>query len=233
MRVAKARRSTPEWWRDQFRTIKGANDSTKLLVQFACWTWASVETILAIYDDVAESLETLTPLNWSSLLTFFVHSFSRVYFPPGPASERNQELPDYIASTRLALLIGLKDESRYGRSAFLKFFLESKDAELAVAEFRQSRAFEAAIGGVYDWQLALAIIRSTYAQGAAYRIARLTDTLPRGKTIPDFVMQHVLQEATQYPMYLCECVEGLASVQARRAVKPVAQVARRDRWFSP
>jgi hypothetical protein len=127
-------------------------------------------------------------------------------------------------------MIGLKDRLNYGRAVFLDNLMASNDRHPVVAEFRQSQAFEAALSGALDWGTALSIIRSTYADSAAYQVSRILGG--RRDTFPEVVVQQILANAKDYPVQLWELAEGAASARVRKAIRPVGTIARKDRWFA-
>jgi hypothetical protein len=129
------------------------------------------------------------------------------------------------------LLLGLKNRVVYGRAAFLDHFVTSGENNAAVAEFRQTEAYLAALAGALDWRTALSIIRSTYARGTAGQMMRIFGARGQTLSLPVMVAQEILANAKEYPVQLWDIAEGVASMDARKAVRPVWTVARKDRWF--
>jgi hypothetical protein len=124
----------------------------------------------------------------------------------------------------------MKETSKYGRAVFLDHFVNASDSEFVLAKFRQYHAIEAALASKLDWSLALAIVRSTYAEGVVYQGARVLDN-ERAK-LPNEVAQQILARPNDYPVSVWQHAEYVATGNARKAVRPVGNVAKMERWFA-
>ena len=49
--------------------------------------------------------------------------------------------------------------------------------------------------------------------------------------IPEVVAYEILSNANYYPLPLWDAAETVASSKARKAVRPVAKIAKLDKWF--
>ncbi len=95
----------------------------------------------------------------------------------------------------------------------------------------QIHAFEAALAGKFEWTCALSIIRSTYLQGVNYALSDITFSRRIRLALPEVVCDQVLSNAADYPLLLWNIAERTANMLARRAIRPVADVAEKERWF--
>jgi hypothetical protein len=53
----------------------------------------------------------------------------------------------------------------------------------------------------------------------------------RSGSLPTEIYSEVLLNPQAYPISFCDAAEGAASRTARKAIKPVAFIAKADRWF--
>ena len=228
LRSAKAQAKKPEWWKSQLLLTKEPRDR---FLFFLCYCiWAPPSVMFEMADEIAVTLDSMPFEEWSALLDAVLPLLDRACYVSTPDKNGAEPLPRGLDSPRLALLIGLRDEIRYGRSVFMDYLVDDAERHLVVSEFRQSHAFEAAGTEVLDWRSALLIIRSTYAEGAAYRLMRMTRRQGTVK-LPETISQQILANARDFPVFLWELAERVASANARKAVRPVAQVAKQERWF--
>jgi hypothetical protein len=226
IRLAKARSRDAVWWRETMRQIKTPTDC--FLYDLLFWTWAPTRMALEMSDDLSAHLDGLGSIEWRRLLHFLDMSHRN-----RPLGVRKKEIvrPEPVSSRRLALMLGLREPSVFGLDTFLQYFADWQDGSRTMAAFRQTHAFEAALTGKFDWTKALSVIRSTYSQGVHYALANITYSQSRRLTLPEEVCEQVLSHATDYPLALWDVAERTASMLARRAVRPVAEVARQERWF--
>ncbi len=232
-RFAKSQTKNLRWWRSQLAETKDDND--KLVYHMSYWNFVSLDIIFGMIDELADSLDSLSPEKWSTFLNFIhliIEPGYHYYYVSGHSrTNANQPLPRQLGSPRLALLVGIKDRATYGRSVFLDYFMHGGPQHSVFSEFRQSQAFEAALAEALDWRVALTIIRSTYSEGAAYHLARVSRSRQQAVILPETVSQQILGNAKDYPVLLWELAENIASANARKAIRPVASVAKKERWF--
>jgi hypothetical protein len=229
IRIAKSQSKSTDWWRAQL--TQAQDPASRFLFHFSYWLWRPLASALEMADDIGTSLDALSFDEWSTLVLFISASIDHGYYLSGNQTKANQPLPRRLNSRRLALIVGMKDQLAYGRAAFLDYLVDATEPHLEVAEFRQLRAFEAAVSGALDWRSALSIIRSTYVlEGAAADIERVL-VGRRSVILPETVSQQVLAKAKDYPVQLWELAENVASANARRAVRAVGIVAQKERWF--
>ena len=228
MRFAKSQARNLDWWKKQLLRSKNVDDM--FLCNMAYWSFTPVNLAFELADVLTESLEEMPRATWEIFLNM-ISSVEGIYFYYHQRSQtHNTPLPTLINSSRLALMIGFKDRLNYGRAVFLDNLMASNDRHPVVAEFRQSQAFEAAVSGALDWGAALSIIRSTYADSAAHQVSRVLGR--RGDIFPEVVLQQILANAKDYPVQLWDLAESAASASARKAIRPVGTIARKDRWFA-
>src|ERR1700730_16700556 len=212
------------------RDARATDGYRRFFFFLALWSWSPVDTVFDLADELCGELDKLSDVEWSTVLDWIPSAAYLSAMRSGRKRKMTRPVPSGI-SRRLASLIALKDQAAYGRQMFLEY-LSSDDADRhsAVVEFRQYAALEAALGKAFDWKSALRIIRKTYTQEAAYHIMALTTTRSKNP-LPDDVAYQILESPNDYPMALWEMAESAASASARKAVRPVAQTARKDRWF--
>jgi hypothetical protein len=229
IRIAKVQSNNTDWWKAHL--ILAQDPASRFLFHLSYWIWRPVEGALEMADHIGASLDALSFSEWSTLLEFISAVIDRGYYLSGNRAKANQPLPRRLNSRRLALIVGMKDQFTYGRAAFLDYLVNATEPYPELAEFRQLRAFEAAVSGALDWRSALSIIRSTYVlEGAAADIERVLVNR-RSAPLPETVSQQVLANAKDYPVQLWELAENVASANARKAVRAVGKVAQKERWF--
>ena len=228
LRFARSRAKDAAWWAGQISAARDSGD--RFMAHLAFWAWAPVSTAFGISETLAEALERLPACEWQTLL-----NFASLFINRGPLAPAREDavsaLPVHLPSNRLALLVGLKDQVTYGRAVFLEHLFNGADGGRNAAEFRQGRAYEAAMAGALDWRAALSVIRSTYSEGASSSIARMSAALLRRTALPDSVVQQVLAAPREYPVHLWDAAEAVASAQLRKRIRPVGTIAKNDRWF--
>src|SRR5262249_7473543 len=90
---------------------------------------------------------------------------------------------------------------------------------------RTGQAFEAALGGALSWEEALEIVRTSYMKHGS--------AIVRGAgQIPAAGAETIVQNPHMYPRALSGRAQVILAQQLGRARKPIAQIARRDRWFA-
>ena len=229
IRTAKSQAKNADWWREQLRQASDAID--RFLFHLTFWTWVPSEIVFEMADDVGVKLEEMSVTEWSTLLSFLPSAFQPFYFDRARDARENQSLPRNLNSQRLVFLLGTKAPTTYGRAIFLDHFRnESVCTHDEMASFRQFWALETALASVLSWQSALSIIRATYKQGASHYMMGFL--FRPHATLPGNVVDTILARAGSYPVAIWELAEGIASARARRAIRPVAKVAREERWFA-
>ena len=87
------------------------------------------------------------------------------------------------------------------------------------------------MAGALEWSAALAVIRSTYREGAAYSLPRVSPTGKQRLILTEAVARQVLDNASDYPVSLWSMAEATASASARKTLRSVSHVAKLDHWF--
>ena len=228
LRSARLRAKDAAWWTEQMRGVQQASD--RFLFHLAYWTWASSAVVSGMADELADALEQMQDAEWHNLLDFVQSSIGRLRLSArgdAPATK-----PTNMSSKRFALLVAFREQAVLGRQIFLEHFVQNGSKHPSIAEFRQAMAFDAALAGELEWRPALAVIRSTYADGAWSQIMRVSAGGPRRATLPEAIAQQVLSAPRDYPVHLWELAETGSAAKARKAVRAVGIVARKERWFS-
>lgn len=226
LKAAKRQEANVEWWREQLAAAETPND--RFLFHMSFWAFAPIEAAFELVDEIGAGLEQIPPEEWLELSKFISDTLDHPYYSPIRKTNTIQALPRRLSSKRLALLIGMKETSKYGRAVFLEYFVS--DSGVGFASFRQYYAVEAALADKLDWSSALAIVRSTYVEGIWRQGARVLDT-ERIK-LPNEVAQQILAQPNDYPVSVWQHAEFVATTNARKAVRPVGKVAKTERWFA-
>ena len=87
------------------------------------------------------------------------------------------------------------------------------------------------MAGAFDWRPALAVIRATYSEGAAYPLYRIISSNKQRPVLPETVAQQILANAGKYPVSLWSIAEATASANARKTVRAVNKIAKEEHWF--
>jgi hypothetical protein len=187
------------------------------------WRWVAVETALAIGDELSANLNSLTLSEWHRVLSAIALT-SDIF----RGESEQVPLPAKIASARMALLLALRDV-RYRQSAFFSFIKEMKATHILISEFKASEALQAAKSGLLDWDPALDVIRGDYSE---LGVVRVHEWYGDHQILPEAVVQRILSEPEAFPVALWDAAVTNATAAARKAVRPVGLVARKDRWFA-
>ena len=228
IRLAKARRNNITWWASQVAEMQ--TSSERFLLFLTLCTWAPTSVFFSLADELSAALDGLADTEWNTLLDFVVVVLRRPVVSRASVGDFKL-LPRRIPSRRLALFIGLKDDGTYGHAVFVDYLANGGDNSKAMASFRQSRAFEAAMSNALDWPSALAVIRSTYAEGVSYPLSRFVAPSRGLRELPETVAQQVLGNAADYPLSLWQVAETSASFIARKDIRLVSRIAKEDHWF--
>ena len=227
LKAARRRRKEAVWWREQLSGSGKAPFSSRLLAVMACLVLATTSVIIELSNELSELLDAFDAEEWASAVQLISEQLDRDFLVAKPDTS-SKELPP-SQSHRLSFFVALRSNRAAATRLFLRDFLDVKDENLAIAEFRQTRAFDAALSNELDWSAAMAIVRATYKQGAAYQIRRL-GLIAR---MPDQVANEVLAvNPSQYPVTVWEIAESVASAKARKAVKAVGPIAKAEKWFA-
>jgi hypothetical protein len=230
LRAVKARRANCDWWLHSLERSRSEPKSLRLLLIEALLLLCPIDTIAHCETQLAEILDGMAEEEWATLART-VSILSGVM----RRSTNKEELPTQTSlkldAMRFSYLVALKDPDRFGKSVFLKFFSAYSGAVPIYLEFRQARALSCAVTGGLHWDEALAIIRDGYARGVHAPELQYHLNNPHS-AIPPEVYSQVLSNSSAYPVALCDAAEESASRAARKGVKPVAAVAKAERWFA-
>jgi hypothetical protein len=218
MRWVKSQASKWAFWHEAFSNSKTAEDRLFILIGFCCW--APFPLIEAHYQYVEEFLDSLPNDQWIEL------SGSLSFLPLEMVARQGKsasEFPFKTRSKRLKLIAGLKEPSRFGRLTFLEYL---GDEEVAPNTGRQRAAYslEAAAAGQISWAAALAEVKLIYRSiGIDY--IDISDIAP-------VAIDEVLSDPENYPPSLWHLAQSTAQKRGMADVRPVATVARREKWFN-
>jgi len=227
-RFARSRAKNFEWWVFQFGRI--SDQQNRFLTHFSFWKWAPMSVMFEMADLLSELTDRMSNDEWKILLKFLPSLFERSRSIG--TRDSGSVLPvSQFHSKRLALLVGMRWASSYGRSVFLEYFLESGDGTRTCEDFRQKWAFESALSGALEWETSLKIIRTTYANGAWSEAISAPNLGRRRSRIPYQVALQVLAAPQEYPADLWDLAESAVSARIRRDIRPVGNVAEKDGWF--
>lgn len=211
---------------------KSTNESKslRLLLIEGLLVLCPTETIERCEESLARTLDSMTEEEWSTLALTVpsVNGSMRRHIGKDDSPGQNNFRLD---SMRASYLIALREPASVGRSVFLRHFRTYAGLSQDLLEFKQAQALNCAIAGVIEWDEALAILRDIYAHGVCaleldYQLRN--SPLVMGPT----VYSEILSNARLYPISICDAAEAAASRAARKAVRPVAAIAKADRWFS-
>ena len=230
LRGAKARKTNYDWWLTSLEKSKSESRSLRLLLIEAFLLLCPTNTLGRCETRLAEILEAMSEEEWTNLVQMVTTIGVTMR---GPANKEDSTAPSSLRldSMRFSYFLALKDPDSFGRPVFLRFFRAYSGTARGYLEFKQTQAVACAIAGLLEWSEALAIIRECYAHdvyapGIEYQF-RHTSVV-----IPSEIYSEILLDSQKYPVSLCDAAEANASRTARKAVKPVAVVAKADRWFA-
>jgi hypothetical protein len=225
LRIAHSYRNNVTWWSERFDELHNIPFSTQLIYIISLFVLASSMVIIKIAERVAAYLDSLSNEQWKFVISLIQPELARPVETAKPES-----VPIHFISIRLAYLIALKEPAKYGRTIFVDYFRDLNTGSRLIDEFRQERAVEAASANSIKWDEALTIVKNTYSRGATHHVRRLG---PIGSiNLPESVAKEVLEHAGQYPIYMWELAESCASTTARKAIRAVGLIAKKDKWFS-
>jgi hypothetical protein len=186
--------------------------------------------MLSCEASLSAILESMSGEEWATLvqtLSAAAISLRGAASSEEPAAQKDLKLE----SMRFSFLIAWREPRSFGRSVFFKFFRSYSGDVRGYLEFKQVQALHCAATGALEWSEALGIVRDCYthrvhAPGIDYQLRNGSLVMPID------VYSEILSNSQMYPISLCEVAEAVASRAARRAVKPVAAVAKTERWFA-
>lgn len=222
VRYTKSQANRWEWWQEALKAAATRED--RFLAHLTLWAWASTSLIIENSDVIAKSLDALLDDEWSAVLVSCEHVLENIIYAR-PKLRKVVRSPYSGRSKRFALLLALKEPIAYGQSIFLSLFLAAPHGDDIVRGFCQSQAIQAATDGQLSWDVALKIVKSTYATGTRYIVRNL-------QGFPDYASEEVMEHLEDYPAMLWDRVQAKVAMNERKKIRPVAQIAKRDRWFT-
>jgi hypothetical protein len=226
MRMAKRQRNDAKWWAGQLARVR--NTEERMLFNTLFFLWAPLDVVFSLTQNVEQNLSYFTDDEWRIFVTFSAQLIDHNYsYQP-----KREQIPVPTSSSRYAFLVALRDLNRYGGTVFSQYFRQQGEPVGVIAEFRQAGALDAALTEELPWSRALAIIRETYSQteGTDRAITRVLFGSRRPRLPPD-VINEILENSMEYPFVLWGTAESILSEQARKAIKPVSSIAKKQRWF--
>jgi hypothetical protein len=228
-RYAKSVSKDTFWWLETLASLDSSLN--RLAWNLAFWSYAPVSIAIENSDAVAKSLDELTDDEWSFLLRFLVVQFrlNTYYRIPRRTPKGNAK----VKSSRLAYLIASTDHETYGEQLFLSNLIDAKEKFPGLSEFRQFWAVRTALAGELDWKAALGVIRATYKDGEGYGVSMaLAASSQQMPGVPVVVADQILAGSKDYPCALVDAALTVVSSSVKKEIRPVGQIARRDRWFA-
>lgn len=222
VRFAKSQSKRWEWWKDRFELAKTQDD--RFLIYLGFFVWAPTTLVLENSEAIERSLEALTSDEWGILLRFIEPTFSILSSPRAPTKKGASKTYEG-KSNRLAIVLALKEPAALGRNIFLSHFVSAPYDDGVVNHFRAHQALRAALENQLSWEKTLEIIRASYARGQLF--------IPVvGRDLPTSVVNEVLRNPESYPAMLWDAAYIQTSQLERKNIKPVAQVAKKEKWFA-
>lgn len=232
IRFARKRAKDLTWWAGQIQ--KSDDEKSRFILQLSFWAFAPLSIAARLLDAISDFIDNIDRIEWSGIMEFlpmFLRRSGRKDLPDSDIAP----LVSRIRSRRLAHILGTGGPDALSRAIFLEFFVKCEEQSVEdiryEQEFRQASAFDAATAGLLPWSTALSIIRTTYTHGACFHILGRLSTRAKNSSMPDEVVKKILENATDYPRHLWEMAETTSSWSARKTVRAVAAVAKKDRWF--
>lgn len=227
--LAKSSAKSADWWKEQMDAA--VTEMDKMFVTLLLLTWATRDTVNAVLDRLEFALDSLSPAEWYRLVDTIEES---LLFREGRSSKTSlpslDSLPTSL-SPRTATVLGMRISEANATSIYGKYLVNYDGHDSAVLKFCQAAAVSAIRTGL-EWSQALDTVKDTYAKGeVAYRHAlRFSEQNP--KFIPMKAAEAVVRSSSQYPLYLTRPCEARCREAITRKIRPVADIANEEKWFS-
>ena len=193
------------------------------MLHMVFWSYAPTSLVLANLEEVSDALDRLAKEEWELVREMLPHPWIwRRYRSGNVSSVESSQLIANKLPVRVAYCLAECTPS-IGERIFLSNFVEGGGDH--VAGIRQRYAFSAALKEKLSWTKALEIVRETYKAGFAYEISG------SNVSIPDHVADEVVSKAGDYPAELWDIAHGRLAARHGRTVRPVAEVAKKEKWF--
>lgn len=112
----------------------------------------------------------------------------------------------------------------------MRYFDDAEERTPEIDDFRQTLAMQTALEGKLQWERALQILRETYAAGVCSSTEHRF--LHSRWQVPTHVAEIVLDSPTDYPLFAWDLAMKRGTSDARKQVRAVGQVAKKEKWFA-
>jgi len=222
-RLTNAKQYARRWsyWRQCLDTLSSTED--RVLFCQAFFLLAPTGMAAEHMEELSEPVDSLSTTQWEELLSFIVSVNPMAGFSP---SGRNPEkIPATPKSARLAFLLARQYPASYAKQVFLTHFRDMNSHHPMISQFRQGNAIGCAAAGEISWNEAIEIAKTSYKGSAYFPI----DSAVR---FPSEIIEEIIKNPDSYPSVLWERVQLDFSARVTRQIKPVAQTAKKEGWFS-
>ncbi len=229
-RFARLKAGLPSWWRESFSSIKTTQDQIEYSLLF--FSWASVNVINALHDEISPMIEALSPDNFSRVFEIVkskCHGDSK-------RSEIDIQIRDLIVhkNTPQRLVLLLSCRLNYDETAGL-----FKKIQFHWADFGPSicqHIFNVTISLLRhecDDRLTEQIA-SAYGAGALDQFSNRNRS-ELSNSVGHITAQHsrkILSQPNRYPLTLVMIAEQKIRREIATQLKPIGNVSDKEKWFT-
>ncbi len=232
VRHARLRYNSLKWWRQTLEEAT-ARKETLLPLQVAM-TWMAPATVLGCMDLIEEALSMLDRWQWKTLF----YSLRRAVFWTSSDRIANtwrltpKDLPKSL-SLRAACIFAARVAPSVVAPIYKRYLATRLTEDEIVLEFAQAEALDAAKLGSGPWKPDLELIRRSYKLGQTSEPYTFHRLIRRDMfaAMPTKIANEIARNAALYPGYLVAMAEETCVQAVAAELIPVADIARRDRWF--
>lgn len=234
VRYARLRAGTPQWWSKQLDQIHQRVHA--ILACEVLITWGSGSTVVRLASKIDVVLRDLSESDWTRVHYGIeaASSIVRTHSLARTGSIDVGALPKGL-SERTLVAFGLRSDEQTQLHLYETCLKKYKGRDLAVLQFCQSRALEAALAGSDGWREELSMVERCYSLGTSiprYILHRLARPDARGRLHKDLAFE-IVSKPDRYPTALVALAEMTQRVEVGKRLASVGSVAKTQRWFEP
>jgi hypothetical protein len=230
-RYARLRSGNIRWWRNQF--AEATTDVDRALVCLVLLTWGTPNTLIGLVEATDALLNSLTTETFLSLIRSLQKTTSALIddWDKRGQSLNTTKLPLNL-SERSVLALAKRVGSLGRRALCSRYLKKYQGSDLNVLELVQEGALDPSGFGKPNWSPKLPLIAKSYSYGVVWPPASFYHVhYKRLRGLSPEMAAEITGHADRYPAFLLRLAEETCRANVASRIVPVAEVARKERWF--
>jgi hypothetical protein len=216
------------WWKKHFDVAAALEQ--KMFVCLLAFVWCTPSALVSLIPNFEELLKQLPEANWRILITGI-----QLCLRVNDLEEKNSfdhSLPSKLAP-RIAVCFGFRANEASRRIIFRKYLQQYNGQDKEILEFCQAQAIDYGRASSSSWNPKIAVLARAYRAGLMSE-PYFNNTIGRrgGANLRLDLAEEIADNPDKYPGYLVAIAEMKFRDQLAKTIRPVAQIAERDCWFS-